>query len=507
MNEDTTTSRAPALQLAIPLLLIALFGLSRLAFHLKGVRFDASTLGWYWQFLDPLLLRHRLAESLFYLHSQPPLFNLFLGGVLKLSPPPAASTFHAAYLLLGLALYATVFALMRRLGVSTPLALLVSTWFMLSPSFILYQHFLFYTIPAAALLALSVLLSYEVLDKQRASLALLFFLVVFMLCTLRATYHLLYYLLLLGALLLLCARSRKMILLTALLPLLLLSSLYLKNLALFGSFSLSSWMGMNLASNTVERMPLEDRRRLVAEKKLSPVTLTWRFNTLDSYPQQYRRDDSFPTIPALRQVTKSTGANNYNHLAYISISRQYLQDDIYIILHHPRVFLKGLACSWVCYFQSASNYRILTRNRDHIALMEGIYDHIFYGVLPWSIWRPLQSKLIPEHFPRRRPMPRPFPFLIIGLPLLLLLSLRLAANPQHARVALTRNQRALIFFLCFNIIYAALIGNLFEGGENHRFRFETDPLYVVLLGLLLHHHALPRLRAAFSRLARKPPRS
>ena len=37
------------------------------------------------QYLDPLLLKSDLLKSLFYLHSQPPIFNLFLGIVLKLS--------------------------------------------------------------------------------------------------------------------------------------------------------------------------------------------------------------------------------------------------------------------------------------------------------------------------------------------------------------------------------------------------------------------------------------
>jgi hypothetical protein len=484
-----------------------LYGLSRLAYHLKGVRFDDSTLLYYWQFLDPPLLRHRLAESLFYLHSQPPLYNLFLGTVLKLSPGMVTSTFHVVYLLLGIALYGTVFALMRRLGVSTGIALAVSTWFMISPSFVLYEHLLFYTMPVAALLAVSALLCYQVLEKQKLPPALLFFVVVLMLCSVRATYHLVYYLLLMGALLVLCVRTRKIIALAALVPLVLLSSLYVKNLAVFDMFATSSWMGMNLASNTVERMSMEERRRLIDRGKLSPLTLMPRFSAVDAYPEEYRRVEGFYGIPALREAKKSTGANNYNHLAYVSISKQCLKDDVYIILHRPRLLLKGMACSWICYFQSSSNYPHLTANRDRIALMERIYDHIFYGVIPWRAWLPLQSKLVPAHFPWRNPMPRPFPFLVIGLPLLVVFALRLAANPQRSGVTLSRNQRVLIALLCFNIIYAAFIGNLLEGGENHRIRFESDALYVVLLGLLLHYSILPRLRAASSRLLRRSPRS
>jgi hypothetical protein len=44
--------------------------------------------------------------------------------------------------------------------------------------------------------------------------------------------------------------------------------------------------------------------------------------------------------------------------------------------------------------------------------------------------------------------------------------------------------------MCFNIAYVALVGNLFELGENNRFRFETDPLSPCLPGLFVEHTLL-----------------
>ncbi len=62
---------------------------------------------------------------------------------------------------------------------------------------------------------------------------------------------------------------------------------------------------------------------------------------------------------------------------------------------------------------------------------------------------------------------------------------------------LSRNQRMLVLYACLTIIYVALVGNFFECGENERFRFEVDPLHVVLLGLFVHYSALPWLRNVF----------
>jgi len=67
-------------------LLLALFVVSRIVYYLLGVRFDARPILNFFQFIDPELLKHRLLESLYYLHVQPPGFNLYTGIVLKLFP-------------------------------------------------------------------------------------------------------------------------------------------------------------------------------------------------------------------------------------------------------------------------------------------------------------------------------------------------------------------------------------------------------------------------------------
>jgi hypothetical protein len=63
-------------------LLAMVFAVSRLGYYLLGVRFDARPVLHYYQFADPELLKHRLFESLFYLHVQPPGWNFYTGAVL-----------------------------------------------------------------------------------------------------------------------------------------------------------------------------------------------------------------------------------------------------------------------------------------------------------------------------------------------------------------------------------------------------------------------------------------
>ena len=77
--------------------------------------------------------------------------------------------------------------------------------------------------------------------------------------------------------------------------------------------------------------------------------------------------------------------------------------------------------------------------------------------------------------------PRLFLFLLLGLPALVIFGIRQARRSSF----LSADQRLLLAYLCANIIFLALVGNSVEVGENQRFRFTTDPLSVVLLGVLL----------------------
>ena len=126
------------------LIILSVFILSRLVFYLQGGAFIATPLAFAMQYLDPTLLKNDLSRSLFYLHSQPPLFNLMLGLVLKLSPVPSLSyaiLFKTAGALIPLACYGTLSAI----GVKRLAAVLITIVFMLNPTLILYENLLYYS--------------------------------------------------------------------------------------------------------------------------------------------------------------------------------------------------------------------------------------------------------------------------------------------------------------------------------------------------------------------------
>jgi hypothetical protein len=111
------------------------FGASELLARALGIRFASETLGTLYQYLDPAILKDDLANGLYYLHAQPPLFNLGLGGVLKLFPESFPLAFSMLLGASALALLLAMAWLIRRLGVPSWIAGVVVLFFALSGFF------------------------------------------------------------------------------------------------------------------------------------------------------------------------------------------------------------------------------------------------------------------------------------------------------------------------------------------------------------------------------------
>lgn len=481
-----TSAANPGHPLRLWLGLAALFIAGRLLYWLMGVRFDAVPLRWLPHYLDPELLRTDLLRSLFYLHSQPPLFNLFLGVLVKSLPGHVAEVGHAVYLVLGGLLYATLFVLMRELGVSSATAVTLASLCAMSPAVVLYEHWLYYAFPVTVVLTVSARLLYRVLAARRTSDAIAFFACLFLLSGTWSVFHLAYYVA--GAVALVSlsdSRDRRRLLIVAAVPFLVLTGLYAKNAAVFGRFTLSSWMGMNLARITTEQMPLEERRRLVAAGTLSAVSLNPPFGPLEAYGSGYVTVPGHEDVPALRQVKRSTGFRNYNHLGYVAVSDRYLGDAIEVVRHHPTAYLRGLGAAWLQYLRPSHDFYLLM-NLPAIGVVTRLYDSLVYGRVSLGMWSSEEG-------------PELYLGLLAGIPLLVGYGLWLTWRGDPARGATDLARRAVIAYACLNVVYVAAVGNSLEVGENNRFRFVTEPLCFVLAGLFVHHWLMPRAAALWSR--------
>jgi hypothetical protein len=445
------------------------FVLSRLLCWGLGLRFDVDPLRHFWQYLDPLLLRTRLGESLLHLHSQPPLYNLFLGLVLKAAPGLEAAAFSAIYIMLGLGLALALFALMRRMGVAPALALSLTLGFSLSPAALLYESYLFYTYPLAALLCFAALSLHRYLAEGRTRDGALFFGLVGSAVLMKGLFHLAW-LLAIVAVVAACRRAewRRVLLLSGL-PVVLALGWYAKNLVLFGSFTGSSWLGMNLARVLEVAVPEGERRELASAGVVTELATKPAFRALEEYGE-LRPRLARTGVPALDDERKSTGPANFNHLAYVDLSRRYLADDAALIQRAPAAYLRAVAFSHFFYLLPATDYPFARRNLDVLRVPIDLYDRFVYGR--------------PSGIDQTGGLGRFALGLAVGIPVLLCYGLAPLIRPGSGR----RTEaafRGTLLFMWSTAVYVMLVGNALEIGENNRFRFETDPVFVVLLGLLL----------------------
>lgn len=489
------------LKTAVPLAIIgAVFGFSRWLYASGGVVFDTQTLIYAEQFLDPELLRSRLWESLLYLHCQPPLFNFYLGLVLKFFPGRETIAFAWSYRLLGLGMGWALFSLLRRFRVSGVLSAVLVCWFLVSPACVLYENYLFDTYPMAALLVLSALFLHRFLSAGRKSDAFAFFWLLGAVVLTRNVFHLVWLLLVLGVLFIRLRRWRGRILASAFIPTAMVAGLYLKNLLLFGSPTASSSLGTTLYHVGAGLMPQAVREKLVGESRgrISELSLLPPIPTmkpLKSYPAAWSK---WPLtgIPALDEKLKANGQNtNFNHIAYLHINKRYAKDSLRLILARPEYYLRSVRWAIRAYFLPASDY-FFDDGKYPLPFMTRLYDVLFYGRFP-----PARPVLRQEEYGWRYQDSRMSWFLVAACPLLFAFGVWEAIRafrkfpPARGGPA----DRGTLLFILYSMAWWTSVTCLVSMGENMRHRFVLEPYYIVLLGLFL-----TRARAKIFPAKRKP---
>lgn len=455
---------------------LAAFAISRVLFWKSGGGYDASGLDWYFQFLDVDLLRTDLLRSLWFLHSQPPLFNLYLGLSLKTTPTTAWWIWIVSYLSLGVLIAGLLYDSLRRLGLRPFAASALTSLYIVSPANLIFENWLFYPYPVAFLLLLSTWLLIRWTRRPKPWTLLAFFSVSALIPLTRSLYHLIWFVGIIGLMLAACPSRRRSILIASAIPLLLLLGWCGKNAVLFGTFSTSSWMGMNLAKATVFRLPDETRARWIEEGALSEISRIPPFSPVERYVGE---DDSHAPsgVPALDLPYKSSGAPNYNHSVYIQISEDYLTDSAAMLKRSPGTYLSGVGRAFLIYFHPPQEFPHLTGNRAAIHPWEDWHDRWLGGrIRPIPLDRTIEGRVS-----KVQSLASCSGVWMILHPTALIFGLReVWRGGRGGRGA--RRQNLVYAFLCWQILYIALAANLFEFGENNRFRFPADAMVLLVCG-------------------------
>jgi hypothetical protein len=321
-------------------LLLAFAG-SRIAYWLLGVEFDTGPMNFYWQVIDPALLTSEFWRSILYLREQMPGFNLLLGAGLHLFDKHIALAFHTLFILIGVILMVSLFLLLLRLRVTVSVAFVVTLLFIANPATVLYENWLFYEYPIAALFALAALFSHRYLSTYQFRDGLMLFACFTALGYMRVIFHLAWFFAMMIILAYMTRTHWRRTFACAVTPLLLLAVPYVKNGVVFGTLSPGNdyFGGINLLFLAANGLSASEMVSLKNRGIISNL-----YFVKDDLPSLERLVPIPPStgIALLDQRVKSSGAPNNLGQWKIEVGRLARKDGIAIFRARPDAWIRSL---------------------------------------------------------------------------------------------------------------------------------------------------------------------
>jgi hypothetical protein len=342
---------------------------------------------------------------------------------------------------------------------------------------VLYENWVFYEYPVMVSFTVAAWAMERYIRAARFRDALLFFVSLAVLTSVRGVYHLSWFLLLASCLIFVTWKHWKRGLWAAAVPALLIVAIYVKNYVMFGDMIAGQvYKKMNYADMVQQQAPPEALERLEREGRISGIlgipavqTMTYRYAKFVKQPA--------PTgIPLLDMPRKTTGADNWNSAWTSKVADFYYRDAQVVARECPGLLWKQVRANLRTCLLPATDVFPFDHTPGARCLRPFLtsYEQITAG----------------QFFEDPDSDDEPIAWLnVFLLPACLAGGLVLAAGLFSRRAGWTGEQRArcaTILFLLFNIAYNSATTILFASGDHNRYREEVAPLYVILLGLLVN---------------------
>ncbi len=416
------------------------------------------------QFLDKVALRERLWESLWYLHSQPPVLNFLLGLLLKIEAATGISLntlLSPLQFALGGGIVVGLTALSRILLHSRILRRIFMAIVLLNPAFFYFLFVLSYTSYELGFVTLLGVVVWWYIRKPSLKHFAFMCIAVVLLVYTRAPFHFVWGIMVLIALLWVKQSDfasghefkRAIALGSVTFTILLLWAF--KNLILFNVFGYSSWEGLNVA-----------RRLPVNSPEIAEIFTQRRSLHIDEMRKKVQEQIplKFRSIPVLAEPVKSKGFPNWNFYVIIPYARTMGHRALHIMISQPEALLKKIALNYLSYTQFSGRHPY---SRDFFLLtmhpVERFWARMYELLVMQEILPPI-SGAHPDGF-----------FFIF--PVIICLAMW-----KTIKIWKSRHKEALfVAFLLSIILWVFLLVLLVDGEEGNRIRYPTTPLIFLLL--------------------------
>ena len=443
-------------------------GLSITAHRLPGSQ--AEYWDRFWQALPTESLRTNLGESIWNLHSQPPMHNLYGGVLAKLFYPHHLEWMHCINIVIGACIPAMVGVIVWRIARNKFGGILAALIFALNPSLFLYEAYPLYTLPTAFLVAAAVFCLAMFCPNRRVGWLYGFVVIANLLILTRSAYHLVILAAAVPFAVLLAGEKRLRVLAICLLISGVSVGWYAKNYAKFGFFGASSWAGQGLWRITGKDYPPQRKADLLARGIIEPAAEVKPFTP----PSEYRPYgfDETSDIEVLNN-------DDFNNINIIAISQSYQRSAFGVLREDPKTYLKNVGRAYRAFCVPSSQYRQVRENAAKISGHE------------WVSSRVVQGQRVCEYLADETDLTKGVDvfrsLLFFVLPLIVLGYLfsalrRCGVRPGRWGEMISRDPAAAMGM--FLIVYSTAICCMVELGENMRFKFLIESLlWSVGLGL------------------------
>jgi len=494
---STLRSRRPSTPV---LVIVGVFVVSRVVALVAGVRYDDGLLHNAYQLLDVRLLHDDPIMSIFYLHSQPPLFNALAAAVVQLPAGAVRPVLALGWAAAGLATALLMYATMVRLGVRTSLAAGIVCVYLLAPETLLTESWFFYSQLQMLLSALMLYALARFAASKRTADGVLFTVSVAALVLLRASLHPVLMIVIFVIVWRQLRLGGRQLALIAVVPLLVVGAWSVKNVAVFDSWTNSTWAGMNLSYLARAGVTQARCEQLVADRVVSADACQKAFRPPSAYTARFPRPKGYG-VAATDRLTKSTGQPNFNASIYIDVAARYQHDAIELLRRGglPAITRAELA-AYTAWAQPGDDSLQLRTLRRPISGYADWFDRLV-------LLRPVATGWNdPARFTASAgPFPWGDALGSVSYTLLALFGFAIyggVAGWRRGRSRLPALQCVCTVGLVV-LLSSVVVGNALDYRENNRFRVEVGPVTLVLAAVGLEF----AVQAVKARRARRGPRA
>lgn len=415
------------------------------------------------------ILQQDPLKSIWFMHAQPPLFNLYGAITLHLFGRHHYVVMEITQILMGAAISGLAYFIAVDLLSKRWLAVISTLVFVvLNASLFVYETGNFYTIHTAFLATCTVFFirTFTIHGRMRHLYA--FVMCANLLVMVRTLYHLVF---LAGVIFLagVMARDRwRRVLIVSLMISTFSFGWYLKNWVNYGFFGETSWAGFNLWRIVSQGYTVSELEDLVEKGELHAMVVNSGYFRPPAYFTDYGYDDTSP-VAALSQ-------QNFHNIVYTDVGPVFFNDALRLIRTDPLHYLVNVARAYRIYVKPSFDLQPnqmypVPRNANKIGAHVTLYRRIVYGDWIASALQKVIGVNIGSVI---------FGLLPVSLGYYFLYGLKRANVSLSAWVALIR-EKPLVFYIVALISYTTVVSCLFEYGENNRFKVPVEPVLWLLI--------------------------